>query len=188
MSLNRKLVGDLLATCAAAQRGHAGIESSGPDSPAKAAAKRRATALIATVASRGQRVVEIGAEENYRPLLEEIGLEVDPINLPSDMHDLDARDRYDGAIAMHVLEHSPFPLYILAALHRAVRAGGWLYVAVPHVTRRWARDAAHFSVLHPDAWVRLLEVAGWEIRARESGKLAERKNAVEERFLCVRAA
>lgn len=188
MALDERLVAETLAASVAAQRGHAGIESSGPASPVKVAAKQRAAELIAAVSERGDCVMEIGAEGNYRHLLDALGLAVEPVNLPDDMHEISAVGEYDGAIAMHVLEHSPFPLYVLRALYRAVRPGGWLYAAVPHVTDKWARDTAHFSVLHPDAWAYLLDVAGWNVLVRESGKLAKRASAVEERFLCERRA
>lgn len=176
----------ILARAAAEQRGHAGIVSSGPSSSVKDAAKRRAAELVGRLARAGDRALEIGAESGYRPVFEAVGVAIVPLNLPDDMHAIDAVAAYDGAIAMHVLEHSPFPAYVLAALHRAVRPGGWLYVAVPHVTKRWVRDPAHFSVLHPDAWARLLAWSGWQVEHRESGKLAARADAVEERFLCVR--
>ena len=169
MTLDADVVAETLGACASAQRGHAGIFSSGPDSPTKRAAKARAVELIGSVAAQGDKVLEIGAEDNYRPMLEAIGVSVEPVNLPADMHDIEATDQFDGAIAMHVLEHSPFPLYVLRVLCRAVRPGGWLYVATPHVTQRWAQDTAHFSVLHPDAWAYLLRMAGWAVLERESG-------------------
>lgn len=185
--MNAGIVADLLRKCAAEQRGHVGIESSGPPSREKVRAKKRAAELVSRLARSGQVALEIGAETNYTHLFESVGVAVEPLNLPADMHDLDAVETYDGAIAMHVLEHSPFPLYMLAALHRAVKQGGWLYVAVPHVNKRWARDTAHFSVLHPDTWVRLLGHAGWTVVHRESGKLGPKPEKVEERFLCSKA-
>lgn len=184
--MNLAVASGLLEACRAMQRGHLGIDSSGPASPEKVAAKRRAAELVGMIARPGQVALEVGAETNYAAMFAELGITVIPQNLPADMHALDAEAEYDGAIAMHVLEHSPFPLYVLAMLHRAVRPGGWLYVAVPHVNARWARDAAHFSVLHPDNWARLLDVAGWRVLERESGKLGPKPEKVEERFLCSR--
>lgn len=185
--MNANIVADLLGKCATEQRGHVGIESSGPPSREKVKAKKRAAELVAQLAKPGQVALEIGAETNYTHLFEKVGVTVELLNLPADMHDLDAVAKYDGAIAMHVLEHSPFPLYVLAVLHRAVKDGGWFYVAVPHVNKRWARDPAHFSVLHPDTWARLLTHAGWTVVHRESGKLGPKPEKVEERFLCSRA-
>lgn len=156
---------------------------SGPDKPPnteKAAAKLRAAAIVG--AQPGARVLDVGGEEFYRPAFEANGLTIEPLNLPADMHELRAEHEYDGALAMHVLEHSPFPLYVLLLIHRALRPGGFLYVAVPHPRDKWIRHAAHFTVLPPDAWARLLEDAAFRVEQREDGPFGPRSR--EERFLC----
>ena len=146
----------------------------------KRMAKKRAAEIVGPRPA--DSVIDIGGEDFYRTYFE-LGL-IAPCNLPElDMHDLAVGDRYDGALAMHVLEHSPCPLYVLMLLRGALKLdAGWLYVAVPHPRRKWFSHPAHFTVLHPDGWARLLADVGFTITHRESGRFGPR--SVEERFFC----
>src|SRR5690606_15236018 len=83
--------------------------------------KRRAKARAAAIIGRrpGAKVLDVGHEPFYAPEFETRGMTLVPLNLPDgDMHTLSAVEEYDGALAMHVLEHSPFPLYVLMLLDR----------------------------------------------------------------------
>lgn len=160
----------------------------GPIEPLKRAAKRHATDLLNGALAEGSRILDVGGETFYHADL--AGHTVDVANLPdTDMHALSAEAVYDAALAMHVLEHSPFPLYVLHLLHRALVGGGLLYVAVPHPSPRICHQRfGHWTVMPPVMWRRLLEGAAFEIDLQETGKMGARADWVEERFLARRPA
>lgn len=149
--------------------------------------KRRAKARAAAIIGRrpGAKVLDVGHEPFYAPEFETRGMTLVPLNLPDgDMHTLSAVEEYDGALAMHVLEHSPFPLYVLMLLHRAIRPGGWLYAAVPAPRKKWLKHEAHFATLKPMGWHRMLADAGFRVGHYETGLFGPRSK--EARFLCTR--
>lgn len=150
-------------------------------SAGKRAAKARAAEIIGS--RPGARVLDVGGEAYYAAEFEARGMVVQRMNTEQgDMHYMSSVEAFDGALAMHVLEHSPFPLHVLRLIRRALVPGGFLYVAVPHPRRKWIRHAAHFTVLPVDGWKRLLRDAGFRIVRQESGKFGP--SSIEERFLC----
>lgn len=90
---------------------------------------------------------------------------------------------FDAVIVWHVLEHMLDPVASLAAIHRLLRPGGRLVVAVPHfgsLQARWAgpawfhldlpRHVHHFPL---SALRRLLEHSGFAIRSEHHFSLRQ---------------
>jgi len=153
--------------------------------PKKLRAKARAVALLTERLAPGARVLDVGGEEFYQaPLRDHCA--VTTLNLPDDMHGMRYTGAFDGALAMHVLEHSPAPLYVLALLHRALVPGGLLYVAVPRPCAKFCRGYGHMSVLPQPMWAALLDYAGFEVVLAEEGSFGWRKRWIEYRFLAGR--
>jgi SAM-dependent methyltransferase len=154
--------------------------------PNKLAAKKRAIALLSDHLHSGERILDVGGESFYQtgPMWEQY--EVTSLNLPDDMHDMAFDGEFDGALAMHVLEHSPAPLFVLKLIHRALIAGGWLYVAVPKPFAKFCRNYGHMSVLPDPMWRTLLKVAGFRLHHAEAGSFGRRKRWVEYRYLAER--
>jgi hypothetical protein len=144
---------------------------------AKEKAKRRAAAIIHTQGGSGE-AVDIGGHDWYAPLFAQKGITLERWDLPRDMHDVEGK--WGGAVAMHTLEHSPFPLQVLIALRSCLPPWGWLYVSAPHPTRKWVLHEPHFTVLTPDGWQRLARDAGFVCMFRETGKFGSR--SLEERY------
>jgi SAM-dependent methyltransferase len=183
--LREDVVAEVLDLCRRQQTGHPGDWRSGNVHPDSYASKVRAAEICRRLAKPGDVALEIGAEEPYRKEFERRGIKVVPLTLPDgEMHTMDFAAEFDGCIAMHVLEHSPFPMYVLRLIQRAVKPGGWMYFAVPYPGKWRHRYTAHFSVLHPDMWATVFTTLGIEIVAREVGRFPSRKKPVEERFLC----
>lgn len=181
--IDAALVAELFRTTTAVQARHDG----GPIEPLKRQAKRLAAGLLNDRLAPGSRILDVGGEEFYHEDL--VAHRVTTLNLPDhDMHELQARDAYDAVLAMHVLEHSPFPLYVLALLRRALVPGGWLYVAVPHPSERICSGYGHWTVLPPVMWRQLVVAAGFELVWGAMGKMGQRVDWVEERLLCRRPA
>lgn len=153
--------------------------------PAKLAAKQRAIRLLSGKVAPGARVLDVGGEDFYqRPLRDRY--ELTSLNLPDDMHAMTFDGEFEGALAMHVLEHSPAPLYVLALLHRALVPGGWLYVAVPKPCTRFCEGYGHMSVLPDPMWRTLLTRAGFRIEEAEKGPFGWRARWIEYRYLAAR--
>jgi SAM-dependent methyltransferase len=154
--------------------------------PNKLLAKERAITLLTGKLSKGARVLDVGGEEFYQgPLRAQY--EVTTLNLPDDMHAMEHEAAFDGALAMHVLEHSPAPLYLLKLLYRALVPGGWLYVAVPKPSATFCQKKyGHVSVLLDPMWRSLLVTAGFRLEHTESGSFGRRKRWVEYRYLVQR--
>jgi SAM-dependent methyltransferase len=175
------LVGELMAIGAAVQGRHDG----GSIDPLKREAKRVATGLLNDRLAVGSRILDVGGEEFYHEDL--MAHQVSVANLPEqDMHHLTHREAFDAILAMHVLEHSPFPLYVLALLRRALVPGGLLYVAVPHPSDRICSGYGHWTVLPPVMWRQMIAAAGLTVEYQATGKMGKRVDWVEERFLCRR--
>lgn len=152
----------------------------------KRAAKQRAATLLVEHAGSGpHKVLDVGGESWYAPYFAPSGFHLEALNYPDDMHTMSVLEGgYDVAIAMHVLEHSPFPLLVLELVRRALRQGGWLYVAVPHPTPKWLGYKAHVTMMPPTSWAWLLSLAGFTVVHQESGRFGASEQSVEERFVC----
>lgn len=153
--------------------------------PKKLAAKARAVALLSARLPDGARVLDVGGEPFYQPPLA-ARYALTSLNLPADMHAMAYVGAFEGALAMHVLEHSPAPLYVLALLHRALAPGGWLYVAVPKPCVKFCRGYGHRSVLPDPMWRTLLAEAGFRVELAEAGSFGRRRRWVEYRYLAER--
>jgi SAM-dependent methyltransferase len=70
---------------------------------------------------------------------------------------------FDLAWCRHAIEHSVFPYFTLAELHRVLRPGGVLYLEVPAPDTACAHQANpnHYSVLGKSMWLELLRRAGF---------------------------
>jgi SAM-dependent methyltransferase len=155
--------------------------------PEKVAAKKRAAALLTERLPAGGRLLDVGGEEFYHVHLSLF--EIVTHNLPeNDMHTINYREEFDAVLAMHVLEHSPFPLLVLTLIRRALKPGGFLYVAVPRPCDKFCRKFGHWSVMRARMWMTLIAGAGLKIVHQELGKFGPKKEWVEERFLCQRPA
>jgi len=76
----------------------------------------------------------------------------------------------DTVITRHCLEHSPMPLFSLMEMHRVMRPGaGALVVVLPANTPFWINYKGHFHCMPKENWLRLFELAGFEVTYQESG-------------------
>jgi SAM-dependent methyltransferase len=153
--------------------------------PKKLVAKAHAVELLGAKLTPGDRVLDVGGEPFYQGPLEE-RFTLTSLNLPDDMHAMAFAGEFEGALAMHVLEHSPFPLYVLALLHRALVPGGWLYVAVPKPCTKFCKGYGHRSVLPDPMWRTLLREAGFRLDHAEAGSFGRRRRWIEYRYLAER--
>jgi len=152
--------------------------------PQKVEAKRYGYEQISEYVTRG-RILDLGGEEFYHDLYKDYDLVT--INLPHDMHQGIVQDGmgFDAVLAMHVLEHSPFPLYVLALINDALNSYGYLYVALPtHTTDAFCEIEEHFTIMPTKMWERLFKEAGFTIISHDIGKFGNTPDWVEERFLC----
>lgn len=146
-------------------------------SPEKLEAKKKGCEILNS-ATQGL-ILDIGGEDFYHQYFKG---KVEEYNLPKDMHELAEIEKYDGIIAMHVLEHSPFPLLVLENIRRALKPGGYLCLVVPDPEPFIIEDyPEHFSCLTKEGWARLIEFAGLSIVLQEKGTFT--KGWVEYRFL-----
>jgi len=178
MNLDPTVVSEVFGITAAPQRFFDKYQK-----PEKLEAKKRAAELLrARVA--GGRMLDVGGENFYHRYFG--SFEIQTHNLPErDMHEMAYRQEFDAVVAMHVLEHSPFPLLVLRLIHRALKPGGWLYVAVPRPCDKFCSDGyGHWSVMRATMWNTLLVGAGFRVDAHESGKFGDRRKWVEQRFIC----
>ena len=101
------------------------------------------------------------------------------MNLPvesKELRDLGFADgRFDAVLLWHVLEHDPEPEILVAEIARILKPGGVFFVGIPNYGcpgSRWSRDKwfaldvpRHLSHLSADRLRRLLEGAGFQVRA-----------------------
>lgn len=97
---------------------------------------------------RGYLTDRLKAEPNY------VNMDISQAWWPG-QHPGETENRFDGACAMHVLEHFDVPgaLHVLREIYRCLKPGGVLRVAVP--------DASYFRAVHDEDrrenWPRLFE-------------------------------
>ncbi|KAF0112789.1 MAG: type 11 methyltransferase [Rhodospirillaceae bacterium] len=74
---------------------------------------------------------------------------------------------FDLVWCRHALEHSAFPLFTLAEIHRVLRPQGLVYVEVPapDTACHHERNPNHYSVLSKDMWLSLFGKAGFDVLA-----------------------
>jgi len=186
MNLDPQRVKRVMDLCLATQ------EKTGPNAlkpdmgPHKTRAKERAAEILYNNAGKGikiRTILDVGGEPWYWPFFQ--GAEMHEVNLPQeDFHQFDHGQKYDAALAMHVLEHSPFPALVLENIRVHLKKKGLLYVAVPHCTPKWLAYDAHVTMQPPTAWVSLLQRMGFTVRYRGWGAFGRSRHSVEERILC----
>jgi SAM-dependent methyltransferase len=72
-------------------------------------------------------------------------------------------DGFDLVWCRHAIEHSVFPYFTLAELHRVLRPGGVLYLEVPapDTACRHQTNPNHYSVLGKSMWIELIRRVGF---------------------------
>lgn len=153
-------------------------------SPQKHAAKERGGEIVRQhLAGKPEaKILDLGSEAFYQKSFPPM----DQLNLPEDMHALDRTGVYDAVVAMHVLEHSPFPLLVLLNIHQALKPGGFMYAAVPRPVEPFLSMPSHFTVLEKAGWEKLFNHAGLHVKFAESGRFGDYDPATEERFVCTK--
>ena len=76
-------------------------------------------------------------------------------------------DSFDAVFSSHCIEHSIDLRTTFAELHRILRPGGNLLMAVP---LGWEANPEHPYFLTPDQWVVLLEDHGFDVRVAQVGR------------------
>lgn len=128
----------------------------------------------------GARVLDVGCGQGVAlELFRDAGLEGIGITLGADVEAcrakglnaiemdfafLDFPDQsFDMVWCRHALEHSVFPYFTLAEMHRVLKPGGVLYVEVPapDTACRHQTNPNHYSVLGRSMWVELMKRAGF---------------------------
>lgn len=152
--------------------------------PEKHDAKKRAAAIVRLHLSREENVsiLDVGGEKWYA----EYFPHMETLNLPQDIHALTSPPHYDVIIAMHLLEHSPFPLLALLNIYDALKPDGFVYIAVPRPVEPFLTLPSHFTVLTREGWEKLFKHAGFGVTFTESGRFGNYDPAVEERFVCIK--
>jgi ubiquinone/menaquinone biosynthesis C-methylase UbiE len=71
---------------------------------------------------------------------------------------------FDLVWCRHALEHSVFPFFTLAEMHRVLKPGGLLYVEVPapDTSCRHQTNPNHYSVLGKSMWIELIRRVGFK--------------------------
>lgn len=130
------------------------------------------------------KILDLGGESFYQQFFSG---EITSINLPKDIHDIKYENEFDGVLAMHILEHSPCPFYVLLLINRALKKDGTLYVSVPTPENKYFLEMKeHFSVLSYQGWEKLIQFAGFDITKKEDGIFGNYKKAEERRFFCIK--
>ena len=72
-------------------------------------------------------------------------------------------ESFDLVWCRHAIEHSLFPFFTLAELHRVLKPGGVLYLEVPapDTSCRHQTNPNHYSVLGKSMWVELIRRVGF---------------------------
>jgi SAM-dependent methyltransferase len=132
---------------------------------------------------KGGTILDIGGEEFYQKYSHN---KIDMLNLPKDdMHYISAVEQYDGVVAMHVLEHSPFPLIVLRNIYRILKPKGILYVAVPKPTKLFETFFPdHITMMSKDMWEKLIIMSGFTILEEQENQFNPYPDWIENIFLC----
>lgn len=74
-----------------------------------------------------------------------------------------ADETFDLVWCRHAIEHSVFPFFTLAELHRVLKPGGVLYLEVPapDTSCRHQTNPNHYSVLGKSMWLELIRRVGF---------------------------
>jgi hypothetical protein len=163
------------ALCAALQE----RRDNGPQGEHKVNSRIRAGRILEEH-GKGGRVLDVGGEEWYHEFL--TSCECESCNLPEDMHTME-REGYDGAMALHVLEHSPFPLLVLSRMVKAVNPGGWIYIHVPKPSGIWLHYEPHVTMMPVESWRKLFAILGLTVIHEEEGRFGRSKHSWEYRIL-----
>lgn len=157
-------------------------ESSYSESESKSEAIRQAIALFSKE-TQGT-CFDLGSEVYSKRLLKERFDNVYGYNLKDgDMHNYIPAGKSPAIFARHVLEHSPFPLYMLCLLREALK--GEMVVVVPKPETEWVLNhPAHVSVLPKEQWEKLFKLSGFEIKKCIEGTWTK-EGHVEYRYLLV---
>ncbi|CAN7361449.1 class I SAM-dependent methyltransferase [Phenylobacterium sp. LjRoot219] len=86
--------------------------------------------------------------------------------LEMDFAFLDFADQsFDLVWCRHAIEHSVFPFFTLAELHRILKPGGVLYLEVPapDTSCRHQTNPNHYSVLGKSMWLELIRRVGFPL-------------------------
>lgn len=130
------------------------------------------------------KLLDIGGCPYSKIILEKQGFEVTQwLFEHGDMHELDAKEQYDQVLARHVLEHSPFPLFLLLLIKQVLKSYGEAVIVVPEPKGRWVlKHNGHASTLMPDTWEKLFGMAGFDIRWGSYGHWTK-TGEIEYRYL-----
>lgn len=165
-------------------------------SPEKAAAKHDGV-LAAAVAWRHLHndlnhpftrpsLLDVGGEGWYLEPHRAMFATMDTLNLPDhDMHDLIPYMQVDVVLAMHVLEHSPFPMLALANIREAMADNAVLYVAVPQPVEPFLSMSSHWTVMPAGSWTKVIEASGFVVTDVSDGVFGNYEGAIEHRITAV---
>jgi len=72
-------------------------------------------------------------------------------------------ESFDMVWCRHAIEHSVFPFFTMAELHRVLKPGGVLYLEVPapDTACRHQTNVNHYSVLGKSSWLELIRRVGF---------------------------
>lgn len=127
--------------------------------------KNKAISEVLSLFSKPGYILDIGSCPYSKKILEDAGFAVSTWEYEDgDMHNLNFKDKFDFVLARHVLEHSPFPLYLLMLIHQVLKAGGDAIVVVPNPLGRWVmRHNGHVATLSQETWEKIFILAGFDI-------------------------
>lgn len=91
-----------------------------------------------------------------------------PPDMWADAHTLPIKPNTLSHVRLsHVLEHLERPLDALRDAHRALEAGGTLYVEVPHAGKVLSERDQHLYSWTPDTFQNIVQTAGFRIKEYE---------------------
>lgn len=130
-------------------------------------------------------ILDLGGLPYSKDVLSDMGFNVriENLKIGCEMHDWEPNRTFDGVFCRHVLEHSPFPLYMLISIHEWLKEGGQAIIVVPKAESDFVfNHPSHVSVLPKEQWLRLFGFAGFDVLVQEDGTWTK-EGHVEHRFL-----